>query len=498
MSNKKENNFFTDFDLPFVPPYESDDDESTGFTGIVGKYDDIEDSVELAPESSVKPPQTDDDDATQAFPRVRSEDIKQALSTSKPASLYVSFGDEDRDEAFDDSLQRKLERQQRKEARRAAKLEAGAGAVSDDPYADDEDDEEDDVKKDRTRQSGCMTGVLYFFVVAGVSALLATFIWLCANDVLSLIKPDKTAVIKVEQKVDIADIAKQLEDGGIIEYPWLFKLYCGMSSSTEKIKPGEYTITTELDYHAIVAALRPSSKREIVRVTIPEGWNIIQIFDLLEEKGVCSKADLLEECENGVFDYEFVQNYENVKYRLEGYLFPDTYDFYQNEKAHTVLNRMLSEFKKRFPADYVKWADNMNLTVHQVMTIAAMIEREAANDTERDDISSVIHNRLDSRNFPRLQIDATAVYAWLPKIITEPTAADMEIDDPYNTYICTKLPPGPICSPGMASIRAALVPSDTNYYYYVLDEKEDEHIFCRNSTEFDAALKKVREEREAG
>jgi UPF0755 protein len=179
------------------------------------------------------------------------------------------------------------------------------------------------------------------------------------------------------------------------------------------------------------------------------------------------------------FDYSFLSRSTlGDRHRLEGFLFPDTYKFYVNDEPQRVIDKFLSNFKSRFSDEYMERAGELGYSVRQVLTIASMIEREAADDDERDMIASVIYNRLrDPDSFPYLQIDATIYYA------IEETGEEfsLDIDSPYNTYTSTGLPPGPICSPGNASIRAALYPQDTDYYYYALSVSGYHEFFSYQS-----------------
>ena len=363
----------------------------------------------------------------------------------------------------------------------------GPYADGQEPY-DEQTEDQDDV---RQKHSGCMAGILYFLSVVGVSVLLAMLIWLAASDVLSLNKPDREAVIVVAENFTLEEISLQLHEGGIIRYPWLFRVYGNMFNAMEKIVPGEYLVASHYDYHAIVSAMgRRSAAREIVSVTIPEGYTILQIFELLEARGVCTATRLMDTAETHDFNYSFLKDLPPTRYRLEGYFFPDTYEFYVGSNPVTVLNKLLANFDRRFPQDLRDHAAENGMTVHQALTIASLIERETGSFAERPIVSSVIHNRLNSPNFPRLEIDATVLYC-LPEHKDVLSIEDTQVEDPYNTYRINGLPPGPICSPGNASIRAALAPDETNYFYYVLTA-DGTHRFSRTLAEHQQAIDEQR------
>ena len=203
-------------------------------------------------------------------------------------------------------------------------------------------------------------------------------------------------------------------------------------------------------------------------VAIPEGYTLIQIFDLLDEKGVCSKDDLWEAAANYDFEYDFLDRTTlGDKLRLEGYLFPDTYRFYLDDTPARVIEKFLSNFKNKFADEFAVRAEEMGYSTREILIIASLIEREAAYDAERDAIASVIHNRLESDDFPFINIDASIYYGMALNGDSR-DAFSTEYDSPYNTYTHTGLPPGPICNPGLQSIRGALYPQETDYYYYAL------------------------------
>lgn len=342
-------------------------------------------------------------------------------------------------------------------------------------------------RRHRDAGHGCLVGVMYTAFVLGVSMFLAALVIIAANEVFAFVKPDRTAVIELDADVTASEVADILKDAGIIEYPSLFKLYCSVSGAT--FKSGKYEINANLDYSAIARTLRRTSTyKETVRVTIPEGYTTAQIVDALVEKGVASAEDLYDAIENYDFDdYEFIDGIGDSKTRLEGYLFPDTYEFYVNDSAPNVIAKFLTNFDNKFTEKLHTRAEELGLTVHEVVIMASMVEREAKRDDERAIVASVIYNRLANPDmFPRLQIDATVQYI----VGHAPTADDLKIDDPYNTYLYDGLPPGPIANPGIASLEAVLYPAETSYYYYVA-RSDGSHIFSETLEEHNAAIAEV-------
>jgi UPF0755 protein len=209
-------------------------------------------------------------------------------------------------------------------------------------------------------------------------------------------------------------------------------------------------------------------------VTIPEGFTLAQIFELLEREEVAPAADLWEAATNHHFDFHFLDRSTlGDRLRLEGFLFPETYNFFKGSTPVQAISRMLREFNRRFSEEFVERAYDMGYTIHEIVTIASMIEREAGNDEERPRIAAVIYNRLYSPSFPFLQIDATIVYAIAGTGIPFST----RVDTPFNTYTHEGLPPGPIANPGLASIRAALFPASTNEFFYALNNYGTHNFF---------------------
>jgi UPF0755 protein len=353
------------------------------------------------------------------------------------------------------------------------------------------------VKVQRRQKTGCFGAILFFAFIVGISTLLAVLGWMAAKDVLALGKEDVTAIVEVENGDKVADIAEKLHDAGLIEYPFLFRLYGSFAHVDEdnKISAGSFELNSTMDYRALVTAMNSySDNRIVVTVTIPEGFELTRIVDLLVENGVADEDDLWDTLANYNFEYSFLEDIPlGDKNRLEGYLFPDTYDFYLNENTVTAINKMLSNFNSKFTEEMRNTAAEKGMTIREVLTVASMIEREAAGDEERSTIASVIYNRLNSSDFQYLQIDATVQYAIgeRKEVLTE---EDLQVDSPYNTYKYPGLPAGPIASPGAKSIAAALNPASTDYYYYALGsdgvhhffKTYEEHLNFINSEEFTA------------
>lgn len=357
-------------------------------------------------------------------------------------------------------------------------------------------------------KSGLAGGALYFLFVISVSIILACLAWAAATDVLGFKSSDTVAQITLDKdrftykevkvtdddgniktkKIHYADmsyVADQLKDNGIIKYKWLFKLFGSVYNADEKIDPGTYELKAIYDYKALVKKMTSGSAAMVTKkITFPEGYTMRQIFKKLNDEGVCDYDELMDAAANSTFNYSFLEGTEKGDAnRLEGFLFPDTYEFYEGMPAATAINKLLEVFHYKMTAEMLEWQEESGYTMREIVTIASMIEKEAANDTERYTIASVIYNRL-KKDWP-LQIDSTTLYEY-PDHEGAPTAEMLAKDSPYNTRISKGLPPSPICSPGITSIRAALQPSSTNYMYYALNTATGQHEFFKTADAFNA------------
>lgn len=321
------------------------------------------------------------------------------------------------------------------------------------------------------------TGAGYYVTILVISAILAGVGWLMCNDLLALNKKDHSAEIVVTDGEKLGSVSKSLKKEGLINYRGLFLLYSSLSDT--EVVAGTYELNTSMDYHALLTAMSArSGARKTVNVTIPEGYSMQQIFELLEEKNVNTVEALTEAAANEDYDYDFLANKEKGDAsRLEGYLFPDTYQFYSGGDAKTVINKMLRNFDNKMTNELRQTISDSGYTMDEIITIASLIEKET-DGSDGTKISSVIRNRLKNSGETAgyLQIDAALLYA-LGEHKEVLTDADKEINSPYNLYKNKGLPPTPICNPGMASIRSALYPDNTSYYFYALGEDGVHHFF---------------------
>ncbi len=359
-----------------------------------------------------------------------------------------------------------------------------------------------------------LSTVIWLALILFIGVSLGRMLWVCCADVMAFGKESQEITITIDDNEDISSISKKLGDAGLVRYPGLFKLFAEVTGKADNIDFGTYTLNSHYDYNAMINAMASvASRRDVVSVMIPDGYNCAQIFRLLAENEVCKVEDLESYAANGELDdYWFLEGVpRGTKYCLEGYLAPDTYSFYTNDDPRRVLEKFLDEFddrftdimKEEFEAVKTRYANmlashgyssdyiaNHTLTLHQLVTLASIVEKETSSRAESFDIASVFYNRLADPTHPYLGADATVYYAIGDYFFEkqELTSADLSNVNPYNTRNHEGLPPGPIANPGVYSLYAVLDPNDTNYYYYVLDPNAGVHLFSRT---YDEHLRKV-------
>ncbi|MCI8399096.1 MAG: endolytic transglycosylase MltG [Oscillibacter sp.] len=325
--------------------------------------------------------------------------------------------------------------------------------------------------------------ILHILFVLLVSALLSGIGWLLFSDFCAFNRPDTEVTIEVDAEDTVQTISEKLKEAGLIDYPWFFRLYAGFSHAEDKIGLGSYTLTSDMDYHALISGMRSTAgnmNTDTVRVTIPEGYTVSQTIALLAKNKVNTQSALMEAAKTADFDFSFIDNESEDASRLEGYLFPDTYEFYVNENPASALKRLITNFNSKLDDELLAQAEERGYGLHDIITIASLIEKET-DGTDQARIASVIYNRLEgpgdkAGTYGMLQVDASLLYA-LPEHQGPITQADMQTDSPYNLYKNAGLPPTPIANPGMAAINAALEPEITDYYYYALGKEMQHHFF---------------------
>lgn len=293
--------------------------------------------------------------------------------------------------------------------------------------------------------------------------------------------------IEIPAGASTSSIAALLKENKIITYEKAFELRVKNSKYNGQLKYGIYTITDGMTLDEIIELMSVGDQRESTQFTIPEGYSIEMMASKLESENICSASDFLEAVQATDYDFDFISTIpddSNIKYKLQGFLFPDTYSIFEDATAHDIVNMMLSRFDSIYTDEMKAKAEEMGYSTFEIVTIGSIIEREAKLDEERPTISGVIYNRLNINM--KLQMCPTVLYAITDGMydVNQVLYADLEVDSPYNTYMYEGLPVGPICSPGQSTLEAACNPEEHNYYFYHTDdETKGNHIFSETYEE---------------
>lgn len=374
--------------------------------------------------------------------------------------------------------------------------------------------------KDKKSSAGFLSDiakiVIYLAAVIFLSIFISVNVIKIGNDVFAFVKPADEIVVEIPENATTKDVARILEESGVIKYPFVYTKYSQFRISRRSYLNGTYvagshTVTPSMNYDQLLYALSYiESSNKVVRVTIPEGFTTNEILALFEKNGMKKASEFVHALQEFDYEYRFCDLIEpddaisklrydvNYGYRLDGYLFPDTYDFYVNENPVSVIEKLLDNFNKKFDASFYERCDELGFTVDEIITLASIIEREGNRAEDYTKISSVFHNRLKNKGeYQYLESDATVQYALgTHKNVLE--EGDTDVKHPYNTYENKGLPPGPISNPGYEAIYAALYPEDTNYYYFlsrndgvtVYSRTYDQHLAAiAESNRIDAKLK---------
>ena len=345
------------------------------------------------------------------------------------------------------------------------------------------------IEKNKAKRNQRMFKWVWLVMVIIMGVVLSQVMMVGINDMLAIKREENPSTVKITipENATMEQIGQILETNGVIERADYFVMYANMTSSIEGFKPGEYLIDTDKDYEAIINFLQSNINRtDIVTIQITEGMNVLEIANKLKDEGALSSVqEFLDVCNSNEFDesYTFLKDIKNSKdrkYKLEGYLFPDTYDFYYNEDPETIVTKMLNNFENKVYYTKDKYFDSTKMitldevvadsgyTMDEIITIASIIQAEAANKEDMYNISSILHNRLENGaqlGVAQLNCDCTVYYPYR-EYEDVPESIRSTYKSTYNTFNFAGLPPGPICNPSMEAIFAALNPNQTDYYYF--------------------------------
>ncbi len=362
-------------------------------------------------------------------------------------------------------------------------------------------------KSIRRRNRGCMIALVYSAAVLSISILLSYYLIVGVNDMFALVKDETDIVIDVPKGATLDDVTRLLDDNDVVEYPFFFKTYARFSKKSTGFKAGTFTINSKSDYNQILQKLRrpAGADKSTITVTIPEGLTVEQIAVLMEDNSVCEAEAFLKTAKEVEFTQKFMSKVntknKNRIYKVEGFLFPDTYNFYLNEGSVNAINRLLNEYEKHWTADYDTQAKKIGMSMDEVITLASVVEREASKSDDRMNVASVFCNRLKNSQGTggKLQSDATRWYPYATKkeLLSSDKLTQEEKDDWINnnkgvcdTYRLKGLPPSPVCNPSIDSIEAVLYHDKTNYYYFCSDASGN-FYFASTLSQHNKNLKKA-------
>ncbi len=331
-------------------------------------------------------------------------------------------------------------------------------------------------------------GVLLSVIAIGVGAFLAYKLIVALMDFTGMAKTSKEYEISITDDMGIQQIAEELHDNGIIEMPNLFVAYINFFEEKDEFLNGNFVVKSNMSYGSIVDTLQTiRTYTETVTVMIPEGSTAQDIGRILEENYVCRAEDFEKFYKEKIEQYDFeegITDNDDRFYFLEGYLFPDTYNFWvvedlkENSEYDTLpyakiaAEKMYDNFEDKITRSMEYRMEELGMTLDEVIILASLIQWEGTNEDNMSMISSVFHNRLnDPERFPSLQSDTT--YTYIDNCITPELRNDADYDDvvnAYDTYQCEGLPAGAVCSPGLVAINAALYPAESDYYYFLASE----------------------------
>ena len=317
--------------------------------------------------------------------------------------------------------------------------------------------------------------LIYMLSALLTAALFSLAVMYAVNEVFALTKSGEAKAFVLEEECSVKGCAKRLKEEGIISCPILFRIYFSLKSEERALAAGEYILSPAMSYDEIRYELFGIGKgRTQIRITVPEGYTTDEIIELLVASGIGTREGFAEAIETGEFDLPFIADIpvaSGRKYRLDGYLVPDTYMFFSDSCEEEVLGKMLENFSRKFTKTMAEDARLAGFSTDEAVILASMVQKEAYYLSDMAGIASVFRNRLRA-GMKYLQSDATALYG-----------------EAYNTYENAGLPPGAICNPGADALRAAVYPANTKYYYFFTD-KDKKAVFSRTYAEHKSGIAK--------
>lgn len=356
--------------------------------------------------------------------------------------------------------------------------------------------EEKQIEKSKAKRNRRIFKLVWITMVIIVAVVLSQFLLVGVNDLLGISREDNPTKVTIHMPANptMDEVADVLYQANVIKQPGFFKLYTSFTSSVEGFRQGNFEIQTNKDYEAIINILQSNNSRtDIVTVQITEGMNVLEIADTLHEQGVLNDVqEFLTLCNSEYFDTDFeylkdISNASDRYYKLEGYLFPDTYDFYLGEAPKSVISKFLNNYDNKIVLHKEKYFSNSKkstlvdeaaetgYSIDEILNIASIIQAEAASRDDMYVISAILHNRLKygvDYGVSKLNCDCTVYYPYR-KEADVPESIRSSFHSTYNTNDFDGLPPGPICNPGVEAIKAAINPAESDYLFFCHDKAEN-------------------------
>ncbi len=360
-------------------------------------------------------------------------------------------------------------------------------------------------KKKRKHKSAKIYSVLIALtIIVVISITLAMGIIAVAKDMLGIDGTETLILFTIPEGATTADIAESLHEQGIIEIPQAFIYFSRLSDADASYIAGDHEVSSSMAYESLISELTGSAvdDTEYINITFYEGITLYDAAQLLEENEICSADKFIYYFNVGGYGYSFEEylpsSVSKLKfYRMEGYLFPDTYTFYKDMEPDDVVRKIYMNFNVKMTDEYYERMEELGLTLDELITFASIVQKEAGSNEDMATIASVFWNRLNnSDTFPKLQSDVTYLYV---ENVIKPNMelVDELIYDAYDTYTCTGLPIGAISNPGIAAIEAVLYPEETSYFYFYANTDTLVTYFAETYEEHLAIQEMVEEEKSA-
>lgn len=370
----------------------------------------------------------------------------------------------------------------------------------------EEETVEEETEEDETpsKSGGCLVRLIFSMVIVMVSVVLATFVTTAVFDVAGFSRNNRVADVVIPKGANTEQVASILKDEGLINSELYFRWYVKIMNQDNKWREGSFSLQADMGFPALVNTMQAQPPRKTVKVTFPEGMSVPEMAELLEKMDVCSADSFINAVRYGDFDYDFVRNipteaddpaYVNRAYRLEGYLFPDTYEFFVDSQGETVVDRMLQNFEKKITKSMLAQIKDNGWTLDQAVIMASMVQGEGDKPEVMAKVARVMHNRLKpTSGFTLFQFCSTRDYANYLLDLKWDSYDPEALKLAYNTYYREGLPVGAINNPGMDAFNAILYPSNDakvlDCYYFATDYKTGITYFSKTEKEHAAVIKK--------